>query len=177
MKHSSLKVILSSLILCGCGVAGAQAVSLRGIIFWSLAPATNEPALTAAGVESPLETGEEPPPITTESGPDEMALATHLQQVQAKMYGVYWCPHCHAQESLFGKQAFTLINYIECDPRGKNGRPDLCQAANIVGYPTWEINGKFYSGVQSLEELATYSQYTGRQNFQNPFPYSRPKGR
>ncbi|OCR00998.1 hypothetical protein BCD67_06465 [Oscillatoriales cyanobacterium USR001] len=112
---------------------------------------------------------EEGPPITTTSGPDEMALAAHLQSLKVKMYGVYWCPYCHAQEELFGKEAFALIEYIECDRNGKNAQPKVCSAANITGYPTWEIKGTFYRGVQLLDELADASGYQGSRNFQHKF--------
>ncbi len=105
--------------------------------------------------------------ITTNSGPAEMGLAQHLRSIGAKMYGAYWCPHCHDQKQLFGKQAFALIHYIECDPQGPHPQPALCQAAHITGYPTWEIQGKFVSGVQTLESLAQMSGYRGPQNFQN----------
>jgi uncharacterized membrane protein/glutaredoxin len=105
--------------------------------------------------------------ITTTSSQAEIALAQHLKQIGAKMYGAYWCPHCHDQKQLFGKEAFSNITYIECDPSGKNAQPDLCKAAKIESYPTWEINGKLYSGTQPLEQLATASGYKGPQNFKN----------
>lgn len=114
--------------------------------------------------------GEAGPAITTTSGADQLALAAHLKQVGAKMYGAYWCSHCHDQKQLFGKSAFNQINYIECDPKGKNPQPDLCKAANVKGFPTWEINGKSVSGTQSLEELATLSGYQGSRNFLNSLP-------
>jgi hypothetical protein len=113
---------------------------------------------------------QEGPPITTESGPDQIALAEHLQKIKAKMYGAYWCPHCHSQQELFGKEAFAAVTYIECDPRGKDAQPDLCKAANIKAYPSWEIRGKYYMGTQSLEKLAILSGYKGPRNFQPPVP-------
>ncbi|MEG3839156.1 hypothetical protein [Microcoleus sp. herbarium14] len=115
-------------------------------------------------------TEQEAPPITSESVPDQIALATHLQTIKAKMYGAYWCPHCHTQQELFGKQAFTALTYIECDSRGKDAQPDLCKAANIKAYPTWEIRGKYYTGRQSLEKLAILSGYKGPRNFQPQVP-------
>lgn len=105
--------------------------------------------------------------ITTVSGTAEIALAQHLKQVGAKMYGAFWCPHCHDQKQLFGKEAVAQINYIECDPKGKDPKPELCQAAKIQGFPSWEIKGKFYQGTQSLEQLANLSAYQGQRNFQN----------
>ncbi|MBF2026947.1 MAG: hypothetical protein IGS48_09300 [Oscillatoriales cyanobacterium C42_A2020_001] len=92
------------------------------------------------------------------------ALAAHLKKTGAKMYGAYWCPYCTRQMEMFGA-AFRSIDYVECDPRGKNPRPELCKAAKIQGYPTWEINGKFYPGVQSFEELAEASNYKGSRKF------------
>jgi thiol-disulfide isomerase/thioredoxin len=92
-------------------------------------------------------------------------LAAHLRKINAKMYGAYWCPHCKHQKDMFGDDGFRPITYIECDPKGTNAKPDLCRAANIKGYPTWEIKGKFYPGTQSLEELATLSGYQGNTKF------------
>lgn len=92
-------------------------------------------------------------------------LALHLKKINAKMYGAYWCPYCTRQKEMFGKSAIQSISYIECDPRGENAQPNLCKAAKITGYPTWEIKGKQYVGVQSLEELAKASGYKGSTKF------------
>ncbi|MBD2772082.1 vitamin K epoxide reductase family protein [Iningainema tapete] len=108
--------------------------------------------------------------ITTTSTEAEKALAAHLKQVGAKMYGAFWCPHCHDQKQLFGKEAFSQINYIECDPKGKNPQPDLCKAANVKGYPTWQVKAQTVSGTQSLEKLAQISGYKGSRNFKNSLP-------
>jgi uncharacterized membrane protein/thiol-disulfide isomerase/thioredoxin len=106
-------------------------------------------------------------PITTTSGPAEISLAEHLKKVDAKMYGAYWCPHCHDQKQLFGQQAFAKISYIECDSNGPNAQPDLCKAAKIEGFPTWKIKDKSLSGAQALTELAKVSAYSGPQTFKN----------
>jgi len=110
--------------------------------------------------------------VTTDSGAAEVALAQHLKQVDAKMYGAWWCPHCQEQKQLFGKTAASQFSYIECDPNGQNPQPDLCQTAGIENYPTWVINGKTYSGTQSLEDLANASGYSGPRNFKNSLPAS-----
>jgi uncharacterized membrane protein len=108
------------------------------------------------------------PPVMAVSGNAEIALAEHLTQIGARMFGAYWCPHCHEQKELFGRQAFAKINYVECDPEGASSQTDLCRSIpEVQGYPTWEINGQFYSGRQSLERLAEVSGYTGPTNFQN----------
>ena len=104
---------------------------------------------------------------TTSSGTSEIALAQHLKRVGAKMYGSFTCDHCQMQKESFGKEAAGILNYIECNPQGKNARRDLCEAAKIQGTPTWEINGKFYSGQKSLQELADLSGYQGTREFRN----------
>ncbi len=106
--------------------------------------------------------------VTTTSTPAKVALAEHLTKVDAKFYGAYWCNYCKNQKELFGQEAVSKLNYIECDPQGKNPQPNLCVAASIKGYPTWEINGKFHEGIVSLENLAKFSGYQGASNFDNP---------
>ena len=105
--------------------------------------------------------------VTTSSGASEIALARHLRRVGAKMYGSFTCEHCQMQKASFGKEAARIINYIECNPQGKNARRDLCEAAKIKGTPAWEINGKFYEGKKSLKELGDLSGYQGTREFQN----------
>ncbi len=112
--------------------------------------------------------GEAGPAITTTSGTAEMQLAQHLADINAKMYGAWWCPHCHDQKQLFGKEAAKIFPYIECDPEGQNPQTDLCRATEgVTGFPTWEINGEFYSGTQTLGTLADLSGYTGPRDFKN----------
>lgn len=105
--------------------------------------------------------------ITTSSGESEIALAQHLKQIGAKMYGAFTCPHCQNQKQLFGKDAAAQLNYIECHPQGENSQTDLCMKANIQGFPTWEIKGKMYQGEKTLAELADLSGYQGDRNFTN----------
>ncbi|CAD5958535.1 vitamin K epoxide reductase family protein [Planktothrix agardhii] len=103
--------------------------------------------------------------ITTISDPANIELAEYLTQSGAKMYGAFWCGHCHDQKQLFGQQAVDKMAYIECDKEGKNPQLDLCKAKNIEGYPTWEIKGKMYTGIQSLEKLSEVSGYKGSRAF------------
>src|SRR5579883_1570164 len=86
-----------------------------------------------------------------------IALAKHLKQVGAKMYGAYWCPHCHEQLQLFGRTAAQQLPYTECAEDGKNAHPALCEAEKVEGYPTWKIKGKTLLGTQPLADLATAS--------------------
>jgi uncharacterized membrane protein/glutaredoxin len=91
-------------------------------------------------------------------GGSEAALARHLRESGAIMYGAYWCPHCQEQKALFGDAARDLP-YVECDPNGVNARPDLCEKAGVKAFPTWVIGGQRREGVQSLSALADASHF------------------
>lgn len=88
----------------------------------------------------------------------QTGLAKYLNSQGVVLYGAYWCPHCNNQKELFGKAA-SLVNYIECDPRGQNPNVQLCKEKGIKLYPTWEIKGTRYEGVMSLDELAKLSGF------------------
>ncbi|OKH12691.1 vitamin K epoxide reductase family protein [[Limnothrix rosea] IAM M-220] len=103
--------------------------------------------------------------VTTTSGESEIALAEHLANIGAKKFGAYWCPHCYEQKQLFGPEAFEKIDYIECAADGKNAQPQVCAAAGLEGFPTWDVDGQRYSGTQTLEQLAEASGYEGPQDF------------
>ena len=63
----------------------------------------------------------------------------------------YWCRFCDQQRQLFGKTAWPRVAAVECDPRGVGAKPDRCGA--VEAYPTWVVNGKTLTGVQSLANL------------------------
>ena len=149
---------IGQLVFTGILVVMVSSIGALGLYNSVNAPATS--------VSTP---GIVPPAVTTTSGPAQIALARHLRQIGAKEYGAYWCPHCHDQKMLFGKEAAKIIDYFECDPQGQNCRAEICQAAaaNVKGFPTWEIQGQFYSGTQTLDKLAELSGYSGPRNFQN----------
>ncbi|MBD1807363.1 vitamin K epoxide reductase family protein [Microcoleus sp. FACHB-SPT15] len=108
--------------------------------------------------------------ITTTSGEAEIALARHLKQVGAKAFFAYWCPHCYEQKQLFGKEALSELNAIECAADGKNGQPQVCAEAGVKGFPSWQINGELTSGTKTLEELADLTGYQGIRNFKYTLP-------
>lgn len=108
--------------------------------------------------------------ITTTSEEAEISLAKHLASKGAVMYSAYWCPHCYEQKQLFGKEAFKEIGKVECDPKGVAPAPQKCVDAKIRAFPTWIINGKLYEGVQTLDELAKLTDYTGKTNFKYTMP-------
>ncbi len=85
-------------------------------------------------------------------------LARHLAASGVTFYGAYWCPHCADQKAMFGRAA-GLLPYVECDPGSPIGRPQVCEAAGIRAFPTWDIKGQRYEGVLSLEDLARLTGY------------------
>lgn len=112
--------------------------------------------------------GEAGDAITTVSSPAELALAQHLRDSGAVMYGTWWCKFCHQQKLWFGAEATAILPTIECDPQGQDPQVAVCQAQDgLQGYPTWKINGQIYPGAQPLQRLAELSGYTGPMAFQN----------
>ncbi len=80
-----------------------------------------------------------------EDNPDK-DLAKCLSSKGAKLYGSKTCPDCIKQKKLFGDEAFSFINYIECS---KN--PLAC--SDIGSVPAWDINGELVYGIKNLDEL------------------------
>ena len=139
------------------GVLLALAVLLGGLIWASVVdPNRPETVATGSGVS---------PVVTTESTPASIALAEHLTSSGAVMYSAYWCPHCHEQKELFGKQASDQLKVVECAPDGENNQADLCRSKGLEGFPSWEINGSIDSGVKGLDALAELSGYKGDTDF------------
>lgn len=134
------------------GVLLALAVLLGGLIWASVLDPDRAELPTGEGV-APL--------VTSESSPAAVALADHLTSGGAVMYSAYWCPHCHEQKELFGKEASAKLNVVECAADGENNQADLCRSKGLEGFPSWEIKGTIESGVQSLDSLAERSGYRG----------------
>jgi uncharacterized membrane protein len=132
------------------GVLTALAVGLIGL---GWATSMNRPeATTGPGM---------PIPVVAASTPATLALAEHLTATGAVMYSAYWCPHCHDQKELFGKEATAKLKIVECAPDGRNSQAALCGSKNIQGFPTWEIKGQLDSGQKTLAQLAALSGYKG----------------
>ena len=105
------------------------------------------------------------PVITTSSSPQKVKFAKFLSEKNIKMYSAYWCPHCHDQKQLFGKQAVKELTVVECAQDGKDNQHELCREKQIEGFPSWEIKGEIYSGVKNLNDLAIMAEYKGDSNF------------
>ena len=139
------------------GFVMSVAVLLAGMI-WSTSvdPSTKEISNNVQGM---------PPAVIAISSPEKIKLAEHLTKEGAVMYNAYWCPHCHDQKEMFGKEATEKLNLVECAQDGFNNKRELCEAKGITGFPTWEINGSIDSGVKSLKELAELSNYKDTKDF------------
>jgi len=88
-------------------------------------------------------------------------LAVHLDDIDAKMYGAFWCPACQSQMELFGASA-ERIPYIECSPGGRSApTATKCLAAGVRSYPTWVIKGQRQVGVLTPATLADRSGFAG----------------
>ncbi len=127
-------------------------------------PAPSQPltAAPAAPSSAPLPGSSSTPSLgqaLKPSSPEQIALANHLRKQGAIFYGAYWCTHCFRQKNLFGQQAGDQLPYVECakDQAGA----DRCNAADVRAYPTWVLGNERREGVQTLEELATWSGFAG----------------
>jgi len=132
---------------------GLMTALLVGVVALGWAASVGQPVVdTGKGV---------PPPVRAASTPATIALAEQLTAKGARMYTAYWCPHCHEQKELFGREATEKLTVIECAPDGRGSQKALCDAKKIEGYPTWEINGVLDSGVKPLLKLAELIGYKG----------------
>ena len=139
------------------GVLLALAVLLGGLIWASVVDPNRPETLASGSGVAPL--------VITKSTPASIALAEHLTSSGAVMYSAYWCPHCHEQKELFGKEASDQLKVVECAPDGENNQADLCRSKGLEGFPSWEINGGIDSGVKGLDTLAELSGYQGVTDF------------
>jgi hypothetical protein len=81
-------------------------------------------------------------------------FAKCLASKQAKMYGLYWCPHCQEQKAMFGK-AFQYVPYVECAIKGSHELTAECKTANIKLFPSWQFGSDTpKEGVYPMQELS-----------------------
>ncbi|HZQ94128.1 MAG TPA: hypothetical protein VFA67_03910 [Candidatus Sulfotelmatobacter sp.] len=83
------------------------------------------------------------------------SFAKCLAGRQAKMYGLYWCPHCADQKAMFGA-AFRYVPYQECAIKDQPGEmAPACKAAGVKLFPSWQFGADPpKQGVFSLQELS-----------------------
>lgn len=131
---------------------------LAGFQWRSYAPATLLSAALAVGALHLYWSGVFDPSAGPEK-PYLKALAMHLEAKGVRFYGAYWCPRCQDQKELFEASA-SRLPYVECTPQGRNGPVNAaCVTQGISNYPTWVIDGRKYTGVQTPERLASISKF------------------
>src|ERR1700757_4652232 len=83
------------------------------------------------------------------------SFAQCLGSKQAKMYGLYWCPHCADQKAMFGA-AFHYVPYVECATKDNpHAVTAECKAAGLKLFPSWQFgNSPPKEGVLSLAALS-----------------------
>ena len=82
------------------------------------------------------------------------AFAQCLAAHQAKMYGLYWCPHCIEQKEMFG-EAFHYVPYTECAIKGSRELAPACKIAGVKLFPSWQFGAEPpKEGVLSLGALS-----------------------
>ena len=107
------------------------------------------------------------------SSPQAVKLAEYLRKSGAVMFGAYWCPHCSRQKDMFGREAWGVIQYVECSPKGYGADARRCAKKDVDGYPTWRFgNGKVAAGEMSLKGIVEMSGYKGEfdASLEEPLP-------
>ena len=80
-------------------------------------------------------------------------FAKCLASKHARMYGLYWCPHCLDQKEKFGA-AFRYVPYTECAVGTKDLAPE-CKVAGVTLFPSWQFGmDPPKEGELSLEALS-----------------------
>ena len=82
------------------------------------------------------------------------SFAKCLASKQARMYGLYWCPHCADQKAEFGA-SFRYVPYVECAIKGSREMAPECKAAGVKLFPSWQFGSDPpREGVLSLQALS-----------------------
>lgn len=161
---TAVSVLVIKATCAYCLASGAIAVAILLVLLWRRAVpgrrrvASFAPGAFAAAILVPFAAAFIY--AMPEGGPAgfEAALARHLREQGAVMYGAYWCPHCTEQKALFGDAAKD-VPYVECAKDGVNARPDLCEQVGVRSFPTWVMGTERREGVQSLGALAAFSKF------------------
>lgn len=81
-------------------------------------------------------------------------FAKCLATKQARMYGLYWCPHCIEQKQEFGA-SFRYVPYVECAIKDSKELAPECKAAGAKLFPSWQFGTDPPApGVLSLDALS-----------------------
>jgi len=162
LARSPLPLALVAGLLFGSGSAPAHAGST---------PAPSAGAATAiAGQTSPPSTTSSLGEAFGSSSPEQIALVDHLRSQGVTFYGAFWCQACFKQKVLFGKEAGNRLPYVECAKEKDAAGAEACSAADVLAYPTWVMGNQRRVGVQSLQDLAIWTQFKGPSGFSGGKP-------
>jgi len=82
------------------------------------------------------------------------SFAKCLAARDAKMYGLYWCPHCIEQKEKFGA-SFRYVPYVECAIKGSRELAPACKIAGAKLFPSWQFGTEPpKEGILTLEALS-----------------------
>ncbi|KAJ7517644.1 hypothetical protein O6H91_21G032800 [Diphasiastrum complanatum] len=95
-------------------VAGLQLATVATVVIMFSAAFENSTSALAGSADINLLPVE--PEVTTVSNSVQISLAKHLSAIGAKMYGAFWCSHCHEQKEVI------------------SGEQDLQELARISGF-------------------------------------------
>jgi hypothetical protein len=86
------------------------------------------------------------------------SFAQCLATKHAKMYGLFWCPHCKDQKAEFGS-SFQYVPYVECVTKEHpHELTPECKAAGVTLFPSWQFGADPpKEGVLSLQQLSEKS--------------------
>jgi regulation of enolase protein 1 (concanavalin A-like superfamily) len=65
----------------------------------------------------------------------------------SQLYVQFGCSHCATQESYF-KGTIQYLNITDCYVN-----PQICNKLTINDTPTWKIDGKYYVGIKTPQEV------------------------
>ena len=80
----------------------------------------------------------------------DIDFAKCLSLKEVKFYGSETCNDCRKQQKIFGKEAFSYINYIDCSKSS-------VKCYELERIPAWEVKGIFYYGTKTRDELKILS--------------------
>ena len=82
------------------------------------------------------------------------SFAKCLAGKNAKMYGLYWCPHCADQKREFGS-SFRYVPYVECASENPHELTPACKAAGVKLFPSWQFGADPpKEGILELQDLS-----------------------
>ncbi|MCX6812776.1 MAG: hypothetical protein NTW79_04165 [Candidatus Berkelbacteria bacterium] len=133
-------------ILLGVLLVVLVAVVLISVLLWK-----NVRRDQSANIAGTSESGS----VLGASTEDPDYLSSLTDDLKAKgfvLYGSSQSSETTRQKNIFG-QAFSNLDYVECDPNTSGANPDECSARGISVFPTWISGDQAFPGFQSVEQL------------------------